>query len=87
MGGVAIEVMRDFALRMLPLRDGDAEAMIAETRGAAFFGAVRGHPASDVKSLARVFMHSPISPGIMPLRLPKSISIPSRCSPKTAAAS
>ena len=35
MGGVAIEVMRDFALRMLPLRDGDAEAMIAETRGAA----------------------------------------------------
>ncbi len=52
MGGIAIEVMRDFALRMLPLRDGDAEAMIAETRGAALFGAVRGRPASDVKSLA-----------------------------------
>jgi acetate---CoA ligase (ADP-forming) len=52
MGGVAIEVVRDFALRMLPLRDGDAETMIAETRGAALFGAVRGRPASDVKSLA-----------------------------------
>jgi acyl-CoA synthetase (NDP forming) len=52
MGGVAIEVMRDFALRMLPLRDGDAEGLIAETRGAALFGAVRGRPASDVKSLA-----------------------------------
>jgi hypothetical protein len=52
MGGVAIEVMRDFALRMLPLRDGDAEAMIAETRGAALLGAVRGGAASDVKSLA-----------------------------------
>jgi acyl-CoA synthetase (NDP forming) len=52
MGGVAIEVVRDFALRMLPLRDGDAEAMIAGTRGAALFGAVRGRPASDVKSLA-----------------------------------
>jgi acyl-CoA synthetase (NDP forming) len=52
MGGIAIEVMRDFALRMLPLRDGDAEAMIAETRGAALFGAVRGRPASDVKCLA-----------------------------------
>ena len=52
MGGVAIEMVRDFALRMLPLRDGDAEAMIAETRGAALFGAVRGRPASDVKSLA-----------------------------------
>jgi acyl-CoA synthetase (NDP forming) len=52
MGGTAIEVTRDFALRMLPLRQGDAEAMIAETRGAAMLGAVRGKPASDVASLA-----------------------------------
>ena len=52
MGGVAIEVVRDFALRMLPLRDGDAEAMIAETRGAALLGAVRGGATADVKSLA-----------------------------------
>jgi acetate---CoA ligase (ADP-forming) len=52
MGGVAIEVMRDFALRMLPLRDGDAEAMIAETRGTALLGAMRGGQAADVKSLA-----------------------------------
>jgi acyl-CoA synthetase (NDP forming) len=52
MGGIAIEVTRDFALRMLPLRDGDAEAMIAETRGAALLGAVRGGNAGDVKSLA-----------------------------------
>jgi acyl-CoA synthetase (NDP forming) len=51
MGGIAIEVVRDFALRMLPLRDDDAEAMIAETRGAALLGAVRGRQASDVKSL------------------------------------
>ncbi len=52
MGGAAIEVTRDFALRMLPLREGDAEAMIAETRGAAMLGPVRGAPAADVKSLA-----------------------------------
>jgi acyl-CoA synthetase (NDP forming) len=52
MGGTAIEVTRDFALRMLPLREGDAEAMIAETRGAALLGAVRGKPAADVASLA-----------------------------------
>ncbi len=38
MGGIAIEVTRDFALRTLPLREGDAEAMIAETRGAALLG-------------------------------------------------
>ena len=29
MGGVGVEVLRDFALRPLPLREGDAEAMIA----------------------------------------------------------
>jgi acetate---CoA ligase (ADP-forming) len=51
-GGIAIEVIRDFALRMLPLRDGDAEAMIAETRGSALLGAVRGASQSDVASLA-----------------------------------
>ena len=52
MGGPAIEVTRDFSLRMLPLREGDAEAMIAETRGAALLGSVRGKPAADVASLA-----------------------------------
>jgi acyl-CoA synthetase (NDP forming) len=53
MGGTAVEVTRDFALRMLPLREGDAEAMIAQTHGAATLGAVRGRPAADVESLSR----------------------------------
>ena len=53
MGGIAIEVMRDFALRMLPLREGDAEAMIAETRGAALLGVIRGGEAADIESLTR----------------------------------
>ena len=52
MGGTAIEVTRDFALRMLPLRDGDAEAMIAETRGAALLGGPRARAPADVTSLA-----------------------------------
>jgi acyl-CoA synthetase (NDP forming) len=52
MGGIAIEITRDFTLRALPLREGDAEAMIAETRGAAMLGAIRGRPAADIKSLA-----------------------------------
>jgi acetate---CoA ligase (ADP-forming) len=51
-GGIAIEVVRDFSLRMLPLRDGDAEAMIAETRGVALLGAMRGGEAADTRSLA-----------------------------------
>jgi len=53
MGGVAIEVLRDFALRKLPLREGDAEAMFGEIRSAALLGAVRGQPAADVPALVR----------------------------------
>jgi acyl-CoA synthetase (NDP forming) len=51
MGGIGVEVTRDFALRMLPLREGDAAAMIGETRGAAMLGSIRGRPAADVASL------------------------------------
>lgn len=51
-GGIAIEVVRDFSLRLLPLRDGDAETMIAETRGAALLGGIRGGEAADTESLA-----------------------------------
>jgi acyl-CoA synthetase (NDP forming) len=53
MGGVAIEALGDFALRMLPLRSGDAEAMIAEIRGAALLGPLRGKAPADVAALAR----------------------------------
>jgi len=51
-GGVEIEVTRDFALRMLPLRYGDAEAMISEIRAAARLGSLRGQLGSDTASLA-----------------------------------
>jgi acyl-CoA synthetase (NDP forming) len=50
-GGVEIELLRDFAMRALPLRQGEAAAMIAETRGAARLGPVRGRPAADTASL------------------------------------
>jgi hypothetical protein len=53
MGGTAIEITRDFALRMLPLREGDAEAMIADTRGSAMLGSVRGGMPADVESLVK----------------------------------
>ncbi|HZR59708.1 MAG TPA: acetate--CoA ligase family protein [Xanthobacteraceae bacterium] len=52
LGGIAIEALKDFSLRMLPLRDGDAEAMIAETRGAALLGPLRGREAADTQGLA-----------------------------------
>ncbi|MGH7124041.1 MAG: acetate--CoA ligase family protein, partial [Stellaceae bacterium] len=50
-GGVDIERTRDFALRLLPLREGDAEAMISETDAASMLQAYRGKPAADREAL------------------------------------
>ncbi len=50
-GGVLVEILDDVALRPLPLRDGDANAMIAETRGRRLLGAVRGRAARDVQAV------------------------------------
>lgn len=50
-GGIDIERTRDFALRLLPLREGDAEAMIAETGAATLLQAYRGKPAADREAL------------------------------------
>ncbi len=52
LGGAAIELLGDFALRLLPLAEGDAETMISEIRGHVLLGPVRGRPAADVAALA-----------------------------------
>jgi hypothetical protein len=51
-GGTAVETLRDFSLRALPLREGDAEEMIAQTRGAPLLGPLRGRPGADVPAIA-----------------------------------
>jgi acyl-CoA synthetase (NDP forming) len=51
-GGIDIERERDFALRALPLREGDAEALIAATGAASLLAAQRGRAAGDVGRLA-----------------------------------
>ena len=50
-GGVLVETLRDVALRTLPLREGEASAMIAETRVATLLAGFRGQPAADVAAL------------------------------------
>ena len=52
-GGVLVEALGDVALRPLPLRDGDAEAMIAETRAGALLAGYRGRAPGDLAALAR----------------------------------
>jgi acyl-CoA synthetase (NDP forming) len=52
MGGVAVEVDPDVALRLLPLTRGDVLEMVASLRSAGLFAAFRGRPERDVDSLA-----------------------------------
>jgi acyl-CoA synthetase (NDP forming) len=52
-GGVLIETLADVALRTLPLREGDADAIITETRAATLLAGVRGRPPGDVPALVR----------------------------------
>jgi acyl-CoA synthetase (NDP forming) len=54
LGGVAAEALAHVALRPLPLRVGDVEAMVAEVpAAAALLGGFRGQPPTDVASLQR----------------------------------
>jgi acetyltransferase len=54
LGGVAAEAFASVALRPLPLRVGDAEAMVAEVPAAAtLLAGFRGQPPADVDSLRR----------------------------------
>ncbi|MFM9884657.1 MAG: acetate--CoA ligase family protein, partial [Burkholderiales bacterium] len=51
LGGVAIELLGDFSLRPLPLREGDARAMIGGTKTAALLTGARSRTAYDVEAL------------------------------------
>lgn len=53
LGGTLVELIGEVALRALPLREGEAEALIAEARlAAALLAGVRGAPPSDLPALA-----------------------------------
>lgn len=53
LGGTLVELLGDVVLRPVPLRAGEAEAMIAETRLAApLLAGVRGAPPADIEALA-----------------------------------
>ena len=54
LGGIAAEALASVALRPLPLRVGDAEALVAEVPAAAkLLAGFRGHPPADIDSLHR----------------------------------
>jgi acetyltransferase len=51
LGGVQVEVMRDVAIRLLPLGEDAAREMIRSLRGAALLDAFRGRTARDVDAV------------------------------------
>ena len=51
-GGVMVEVYNDVALRRCPITRAEAQAMIAEVKGARLLQGFRGRPAADVEALA-----------------------------------
>ncbi|MFJ7965936.1 acetate--CoA ligase family protein [Streptomyces sp. NPDC096324] len=54
LGGVLVEVLRDFAVRVPPFGDDQARAMLSELRGRALLDGVRGGPPVDVDALVEV---------------------------------
>jgi acyl-CoA synthetase (NDP forming) len=54
LGGIGIEVFKDYALRMLPLAEGDAEAMIGELKAYPLLRGARAPTPYDIAAFAEV---------------------------------
>ena len=52
-GGVLVEVMRDVAIRLLPIGEDDAREMLGALRGAPLLAEFRGRPARDTDAVVR----------------------------------
>jgi acyl-CoA synthetase (NDP forming) len=52
-GGVLAEIYKDFAVRLAPVSEADARAMIDEVKGLAVIRGYRGMPKGDLEALAR----------------------------------
>jgi acetate---CoA ligase (ADP-forming) len=62
-GGVMVEVYNDVALRRCPITRREAQAMIAEVKGAQLLQGFRGRPAADLDALADILVLT--SPSIL----------------------
>ncbi|MGY2488978.1 acetate--CoA ligase family protein [Cupriavidus sp. CP313] len=56
LGGVHVEVLKDVAMRLVPLDRDEARSMVQELRGKAIFNGVRGAPPADVEALVGVLV-------------------------------
>jgi len=51
LGGIFVEVMKDVAMRTVPLTRGDAAAMVREIKGFPLLDGARGRPRADIEAL------------------------------------
>ena len=56
LGGIFVEVFEDVAIRVAPLSDADAAAMIRETKGYKLLAGARGRPKADVAAIEDVLL-------------------------------
>ncbi len=56
LGGIFVEVMKDAATRVAPLRKEDALSMINEIKGSPLFNGYRGMPPADIDALVDILM-------------------------------
>ncbi len=56
LGGVFVEVLKDVSIRVAPLREEDARAMINEIKGKALLEGVRGRLPADIDTLVDILM-------------------------------
>jgi acetate---CoA ligase (ADP-forming) len=56
LGGVFVEVLRDIAIRLLPVDEREARAMLQELRGYKVLQGVRGQPPRDIDALVRAMV-------------------------------
>lgn len=53
LGGIFVEVLRDTALRLIPIADGDAHAMLRELKAYKILEGVRGQKPRDIQALVK----------------------------------
>ncbi len=56
LGGILVEVLNDTAIRLAPVTEREARAMLSELRGAALLKGVRGAPAADIDAVVTMLV-------------------------------
>ncbi len=73
LGGIFVEVLKDIAFRLCPIRESDARAMLAELKGAALLKGARGQGAVSLDAIVDVLLRIGGEDGLL-MRLGEAIA-------------